>query len=253
MHSDHVIADADQFRMALARAANGAREGYIVTLGIQPTSPHTGYGYIKRGDQLAIQPSTTLPIHSVEGFLEKPDLHTAESFLAEGSYFWNGGIFVSRVDRMLAEFERQLPEAFALLNEIERGLERGYSMGRPTMDSAWESMPSISIDHGIMEGAENVAVVPLQAGWNDIGSWDALEAILQRDQSENLVVKGNISTIDSRNNIIYSEERTVALIGVEDLVVVDTGDTLLIGHKQQMQNVKVLVEHLREQGRLELL
>ena len=110
-------------------------------------------------------------------------------------------------------------------------------------------MPNVSIDHGVMEGAENVAVVPLQAGWNDVGSWDALEAILPRDETGNLVVKGDLVTIESGENIVYSEKQMVALIGVNDLVVVDTGDTLLIGHKQQMQSVKELVERLREQGR----
>jgi mannose-1-phosphate guanylyltransferase len=253
MHSDHAIADSDQFRTTLARAADGAREGYIVTLGIHPTSPHTGFGYIKCGSQLSIGSSSSLPIHSVEGFVEKPDLETADRFLASGNYYWNGGFFISRVDRMMAEFERQLPQVYAQLAAIERGLDQGYRMGHPILDLAWDAMPNISIDHGIMEGAANVAVVPLHAGWNDIGSWDALEAILQRDDTGNLVVKGNISAVDSQRNIVYSEKQIVALVGVEDLVVVDTGDTLLVGHKQQMQSVKMLVERLRDQGRNEVL
>jgi len=259
LHSDHVILDKVAFCTALQRAQAGAEAGYIVTLGIEPTFPHTGFGYIKRGiavTDLATNenPSTDeLTIYTVEQFLEKPDRATAESFLEQGGYYWNGGIFVCRVDVMLAEFKRQLPELALGLEQIGAALSRDDETSATVLAEVWPSLPNISIDHGIMERAQSVATVPLLAGWNDVGSWDALEAILAQDETLNFVARGQVIPIESYGNIIYTDKELVALIGVENLVVVDTGDTLLIGHKQQMQKVKQVVEQLRAQGRSELL
>lgn len=250
MHSDHVIADEECFRSVLQRAAMAAADGFLVTLGIQPVSPHTGYGYIKRSQTLIPKNASHPPVYAVEQFFEKPDLQTAEAFLAQGEYYWNGGIFVCRVDRMLAELARQLPVAYARLQEI------GASLGTPhaaaTLHEAWEKIPSISIDHAVMEGAERVAVVPLDAGWNDVGSWDALETILAPDQDQNRVALADIFAIESHNNIIFADKK-VAIIGVDDLVIVERGNTLLVGHKTKMQKVKDVVERLRAEGRDELL
>jgi mannose-1-phosphate guanylyltransferase len=255
LHSDHAITDAAQFRTALRAAFSAAEQGYIVTLGIEPTFPHTGYGYIKRETQVLRDPKSGLPIFGVRQFLEKPNRSAAEAFLAEGGYYWNAGYFVSHVGRMIAEFQRQLPQVYSCLDTIGGCLDATTDPLElaKQMEQVWSAMPSISIDHGIMEGAQRVAVVPLQAGWSDIGSWDALETLLQQDETNNYVAKGQISTIDSRDNIVYSDKKMVALIGVENLVVVDTGDTLLIGHKNQMQRVKDIVDRLRAEGRSELL
>lgn len=255
LSSDHFIGDPAAFRAALAGAARAASAGHIVTLGIEPTFPNTGYGYIQRGAQLDIDPTLELPVFAVHQFLEKPNRSTAESFLADGGYYWNGGIFVSQVDRMLAEIQRQLPAANAILTQIQTLLDAGADPAAQSalLEQIWDQMPSISIDHGVMEGAASVAVVPLRAGWSDVGSWDALESILQQNGADNLVVKGDIITIDSRDNIVYADKQIVALLGVNDLVVVDSGDTLLIGHKRQMQRVKEIVERLRAQGRSDLL
>ena len=247
--ADHIIPDGAALRAALRRAANVAREGYLVTLGIQPTFPHTGYGYIKRS--ALIDDFDGLPAFRVERFLEKPNRSLAETFVAEGGYYWNGGIFISRVDRMLAEFEAQTPEMYAALERI------GAALGAPDADAVltaeWETLPSISIDYAIMERAQRVAVVPLNAGWNDVGSWDALETVLNKDDAGNSIAKGDVLLLDSHDNIVYSDKRIVALVNVNNLVVVETEDTLLIGDKGQMQRVKDVVEQLRAEGRTELL
>ncbi len=253
LHSDHVVIDSAAFRAALQRAESAAAAGYIVTLGIEPTFPHTGYGYIKRGLSIQGLPADPLEIYTVEQFLEKPNRVTAEAFLAEGGYYWNGGIFVCRVDVMLDEFARQLPELAAALSRIDAALAQGQEAATATLQEVWPTLPNISIDHGIMEHAQAVATVPLVAGWNDVGSWDALEAVLEPDETRNFVARGRLLSLASQGNIVYTDKQVVALIDVENLVVVDTGDTLLVGDKQQMQKVKEVVERLRELGLLELL
>jgi mannose-1-phosphate guanylyltransferase len=265
LHSDHVVLDPAAFRVALRRAKVAAEAGYIATLGIEPTFPHTGFGYIKRGAPLwsaansapsepaESEAESSLQIYEVQGFLEKPDRATAEKFLADGGYYWNGGIFVCRVDVMLGEFARQLPEVFAALTRIETALGESRDAAEVALAEVWPTVANISIDHGIMEHAKAVATVPLNAGWNDVGSWDALEAVLQKDETRNYVAKGGLLTLESHGNIVYTDKQVVALINVENLVVVDTGDTLLVGDKQHMQKVKEVVERLRALGLSELL
>ncbi|MCE7982684.1 MAG: mannose-1-phosphate guanylyltransferase [Caldilinea sp. CFX5] len=246
--ADHVITDPVGFQNALRDAFHAADAGHIVTLGITPTFPHTGYGYIKRGEKLPL--AGKQPLFTVERFLEKPNRATAEGFLISGGYYWNGGIFISRADTMLAEIQRQLPTVYSRLQQIRAAL--GQSAAAAVLAEAWAEMPNISIDYGVMEGAQQVAVTPLDAGWNDVGSWDALTSVIPLDDEENCIARGETLTIQSRGNIIYSE-RLVALIGVDDLAIIDTADALLIGHKAQMQKVKDVVETLRTQGRTELL
>lgn len=248
--ADHIIPQTTAFQDALRTATTAAEAGYLVTLGITPTFAHTGYGYIKRSDAVTIDAPHALPVYQVAQFLEKPDQATAEQFLASGDYFWNGGIFISRVDQMVAEIERQLPDVYQSLQTIMAAF--GEPNEAAQFMEAWDAMPNVSVDYGIMEGAERVAMVPLDAGWNDVGSWDALADVLPQDADRNCVARGETLAIESQGNIIYSE-RLVTLIGVSDLVVIDTGDALLIGDKSQMQKVKNVVEHLRNQGRTELL
>jgi mannose-1-phosphate guanylyltransferase len=253
LHSDHVIPQADRFRDALRHAHAAAEAGYIVTLGVPPTFAHTGYGYIQCGDMLTELPDSEAGVYRVARFLEKPDLPTAQSFLAQGGFFWNAGIFVTRVDVMLHEIERQIPALAAALAQIDTAQRRGDGSIDAVMAAVWPHIPNISIDHGILEGAQAVATVPLDAGWNDVGSWDALEAILPADADGNVVVRGDLLNVASHGNVIFADKQVVALIGVDNLVVVDTGDTLLIGQKQQMQKVKEVVERLRALGRSDLL
>jgi mannose-1-phosphate guanylyltransferase len=247
--ADHVILNADRFRTALRRAAEVAQKGFIVTLGIEPTFAHTGYGYIKRSELLST--SGDLPAYRVDRFLEKPKRAAAEQFMADGGYYWNGGIFVSRVDTMLNELARQAPALYAALERIDAVL--GTPEAQAVLEAVWPKMPSISIDYAVMEGAQKMAVVPLKAGWNDVGSWDALETVLEQDDLGNSIARGEVLLLDSRHNIVYSDKRLVALVNVNNLVVVDTGDTLLIGDKNNMQRVKEVVDKLRAQGRTELL
>lgn len=248
--ADHVIANGAAFREALGRADEAAGDGALVTLGIEPAFAHTGYGYIKRGPALS-DDGTSLPVYRVERFLEKPERATAEAFLREGGYYWNGGIFVFRVDVMQEEIRRQLPDLHSLLEPVAAAL--GTPHEAETLARQWEQITSVSIDVGVMEHAQQVAVVPLQAGWNDVGSWDALENVLERDESDNFIPRGNAVAQDSWGNIVFTDKAVVALIGVDDLVVVEDGDALLIGHKHQMQKVKNVVEMLRKRGRSDLV
>lgn len=249
--ADHVIQDDAAYQASLSQAAVAAEADHLVTIGIEPDAPHTGFGYIKRSDEITLSDaSNDLPAFRVDSFLEKPDLETAKAFLDEGGYYWNGGYFIFTAKHMLAEIERQMPEMYALLMEIKAGLEDGR--GDEVLAKAWPQMPNESIDYGIAEGAQRVAVVPLRAGWNDVGSWDALETVRALDENENCVARGDTAVVDSKHNVIYSD-KMVALIGVEDLVVVETEDALLIGKKDRMQDVKKIVEDLKTRDRSDLL
>lgn len=241
--ADHYMASAQAFQDALLQAEEVASDGWLVTLGITPDAPHTGYGYIQRGARL----EEYAKAYRVERFLEKPDLVTAEKLLASGDCYWNGGIFIFRVDVMLAEIERQSPELWRALMAINA------ADSQKEFEGAWAQMPSISIDYAIAEGAQQVAVVPLDAGWNDVGSWDALETVLARDESGNFTPEGEVLALDAAGNIVLTQKKIVALIGVDDLVIVEEEDALLIGDKREMQRVKEIVDALKAQGRDDLL
>jgi mannose-1-phosphate guanylyltransferase len=250
LSADHVIQDGERYRSVLQQAERAAQAGYLTVLGIEPDSPHTGYGYIKRmGDPLPV--GGDLRVYAVERFLEKPNQETAQLFLAEGGYYWNGGTFVSRVDRLLGEMERQMPDLFAGLTRIAEALETEDADA--VLEAVWPTLPNTSIDYGVMEHARQVAVVPLDAGWDDVGSWDALETLLPLDDEGNCRVQGDSVFVTSRGNIVSGGDRIIALVGVDDLVVVDTGDALLIGHKGQIQQVKQVVDELRNRNRADLL
>ncbi len=249
LSADHVIVNEPHYRMVLQQAERAAQAGYLTVLGIEPDHPHTGYGYIQRQPEALDMPGQ-IPVYGVAGFLEKPDLATAERFLAEGRYYWNGGTFVSRVDRLLAEIERQMPQMYATLGQISEALDGADAAA--VLADLWPTLPNLSIDYGIMEHAERVAVVPLDAGWSDVGSWDALESLIA-PSNENCLIGGDTIVIGSRGNIVSGGDRPIALVGVDDLVVVDTGDALLIGHKKKMQQVKQLVEELQKRQRDDLL
>ena len=195
---------------------------------------------------------SALPVY-MSPVSRKAQRQSCPGLLAEGGYYWNGGIFVS-VSRLLAEYQWQLPDIYAGLQQLEEQLDKHADPGAVynTVERVWQSFPTISIDHGIMERAVRGSR-PLDAGWNDVGSWDALTAVIEADESANYVVNGRVLTIDSSENIIYSDKQVIAMIGVQDLVVIDAGDCLLIGHKGQMQRVKEIVDLLRDQGRTDLL
>lgn len=239
--ADHRVADGERFRTALATAAAAAREGdRVLTLGVRPTRPETGYGYLELGGVL----DEATGLRRVARFTEKPDTATAERFLASGGYLWNAGIFVFRGARLLAELERLAPE-------IGNGLRR-LAAEPEAAEELYAALPSLSIDHAVMEKLEDLATVPLDCGWSDLGSWDALAAALAADAAGN-VTRGDVLAVDSSGSLLWAEEGQIAALGLRDLVVVRTGDTVLVAPRERSQEVRRIVDALREQGRDELL
>lgn len=241
--ADHVIKDVAAFQRALADAVAAARDGLLVTFGIRPTRPDTGFGYIKAG------PADGSPVLAVERFTEKPDSATAARFLAEGGYYWNSGMFVWRASSILREIERHLPEVHALLEEMRAAWRGGEDFGR-VVKREFVRMPSVSIDYGVLEKSARVGLVPCEIGWSDVGSWDAVHDISAKDEGGN-ALQGNVLALGCRNSLIRSDKRLVAAVGVEDLCVVETPDAILISKRGESQRVREIVDALKVQGRPE--
>jgi mannose-1-phosphate guanylyltransferase len=235
--ADHHIRDAERFRAALAQAIELAAAGdLLVTIGVEPNAPETGYGYIERGAE--ISPGR----HRVRRFTEKPDRERAEKFVRSGRYLWNSGIFVWRVGAIRAALLRELPETAARVREAVA------AWGDPDrFAAAYERMPEQSIDYGVLEKADNVAVVTAEFGWDDIGSWTALLRLGPVDDSGN-VLRGRVLALSSRGNLVASDKRLVALVGVEDLVVIDTDDAVLVCSAKRAQDVKQIIDELHRRG-----
>ncbi|MBF0522059.1 MAG: mannose-1-phosphate guanylyltransferase [Candidatus Omnitrophica bacterium] len=224
--SDHFIAQPKEFLKVLDAAASQAALGYLVTLGIIPTRPETGYGYIKgaRGKGKGAR--------RVERFIEKPDAAKAKQYVQDGNYYWNAGIFIFKAEAILAAFKKYLPRI-------------------KNVEDDWEKLPSISIDYGILEKADNVVIIPAEnIGWSDVGSWESLMDILPKDKDGN-VFKAKGVFLDCHNTFISGERKVVSAVGLKDLIVIDTHDALLICPKEQSQNVKQLVAHLSKQKAFE--
>ena len=248
--ADHVIGGVDEFQAAIRFAANFAfQNDAIVTLGITPYEPATGYGYIQAGDTVAATDSHRL--HKVLTFAEKPDLETANRFLDSGNFFWNSGMFIWKAATVLQEIQRHLPEMHALLMEIGEAI--GAPDYRERLADAYGRIQNISIDYGIMQQADSVYVIPADMGWNDVGSWETVHDISAKDRHGHAGECPEIVSIGSRNSYVYAPDKLVALVGVEDLIVVDTGDALLVCRKSAAQDVKHVVDHLKKQGREDLL
>jgi mannose-1-phosphate guanylyltransferase len=244
LNSDHVILDAEGFRRALDAAADMARQGHLVTLGIQPDSPHTGYGYIQQGEQ--IETVNGLPIFRVSRFKEKPNLETAEMFLQSQDHLWNSGIFIWRTSVLLDAIQRQMPDLHSQLQMIEQAI--GTSAEGRVLEEVWEQVQNTSIDIGIMEKADDVVVIPLQVGWNDVGSWAQLPDILPADDDDNVIIGADHVGIDTTNCLVHAgSDRLIATIGLQDMVVVDTEDVLLICPKSRAQDVKRVIDELVKQ------
>jgi len=248
LHSDHFIADEEGFRQSLLAAEEVAKQGYLVTLGIQPDKPETGYGYVQRGEQLGVY--NEHKVYEAARFLEKPDLATAEKFVASGEYYWNSGIFIWQISTLLEAFGRHLPEFATHLKELEQALADGQPIG-----SIWEQIQPVSIDVGIMERAEKVAVVPVDFGWNDGGSWAAIHEINagEADENDNVVLNAEHIPVDSRGVLIQGNDRLVATVGLEDVIIVDSGDALLVCARDRAQDVKQVVTWLEENNRTDML
>jgi mannose-1-phosphate guanylyltransferase len=239
--ADAFIGDTEAFLEACKLGYQAARTGRIATIGIRPTRPETGYGYIH------YEPGDT-PVRPVEAFVEKPDRETAEAYLADGNYLWNAGIFFLTPAKLESELNRQRPElalAYAVMGDA---LEFGDIEGA---ERAFESLEAISFDYAVMEHARNVAVIPASFEWNDVGQWGALADVMETDDDGN-IVQGGACVIDSRDSIVVQREgseRFLAVVGVEGLIVVETADATLILPKEQAQRVKEIVAWLKERGR----
>jgi mannose-1-phosphate guanylyltransferase len=246
--ADHHIGDAPHFRRALMAAAEMARAGQLITMGITPTFASTGYGYIRRGEKLDTVDG--FDIYRALRFTEKPDTTLAQAFLESGLYSWNSGMFVWQTKAIRAELERQMPELHAQLGQIEQAL--GTADEGTVLERVWADVSKQTIDYGVMEHAPEVAVIPVQIGWNDIGSWQTLMELLETDQDGNLLTGEHIA-LDTQNTLIYSPTKLVATIGLEDMIVVDTPDALLICPRDRCQDVRRIVDILRQSGQEDLL
>lgn len=251
LHADHFIADEEAYRAAMKSAATLAREGWLVNLGVTPLRTEIGYGYVELGDKVGTFERQSG--YQVVRFREKPDAKTAQEYVESGRYLWNSGIFCWRVDRIQTEFTQLLPHVQTTLNKI------GTVIGKPdfqeTLWNEWEKLRGeTTIDHGIMEHASQVATVPMDVGWNDVGAWDSLAALLPRDTSGNSITgSGDTIVLDTENTFVHSEEKLVAVVGVRDLIVVDMNDALLVMHQECAQDVKKIVNELKARGRTDLL
>jgi mannose-1-phosphate guanylyltransferase len=246
--ADHFIADVARFRQALAAAEQVAADGHLVTLGIKPSSPSAGYGYIQQGESLGTVEG--FPVFRTARFIEKPSPETTLRMVESGEYSWNSGMFVWRVERIMAELERQMPELYVQLAEIEATLgTSGYSA---TLNRVWPQVARQTIDYGVMEGAADVAVIPVDIGWSDVGSWTSLAELLPADAEGNVVVGPHVG-LETRNTLVFGNKRLIATIGLDGLVIVDTEDALLVCSKEHEQEVREIVRMLEREGRQEYL
>ena len=241
--SDHVIADAEAFRLAVQAAAPAAQAGRLLTFGIVPTAPETGYGYIRAGSAL---PDGT---RAVAQFVEKPAAATAADYVSSGEYFWNSGMFLFRATAFLAELERQQPVMFAACQAALHGASRDADFVRLDK-TAFTACPADSIDYAVMEHTNLAAVLPIDVGWNDVGSWSALWEVVEHDANGN-AHHGDVLAEDCRDTMAWTDGRLVALLGLQDVVVVDTADAVLVAHKDRVQDVKAIVSKLKAAGRRE--
>lgn len=242
--SDHYIQNQSAFTSTLKEAIAVAEDGSLVTLGITPTYPCTGYGYIR------FDKSETNAAKKVVEFKEKPDLVTAEKYVASGEFAWNSGMFVWKASVILEQFQKFLPEVYERLIKI--GNAMGSESEKDVINEIYPTIPSISIDYGIMEKSDIVKVISADMGWSDVGSWDNLGVLYDTDANGNIMA-GNHLAIDTNNCISYSKKRLITTIGVENLIIVETDDAILVCDKERAQDVKLIVDKLKEDGRNELL
>lgn len=239
--SDHVIQQKDRFVSIMkAACAVAVDSDVVVTIGITPSSPETGYGYIQAGPLLAAAGGAR--IYKAIRFLEKPDRINAGKYLAEGNYYWNSGMFVWRPSVLLSSVQEHLPDVAIQLPEMRRAvMDNNYEL----LNTCYHDMPNISIDYGVMEKAKNVLVIPGDFGWDDVGSWTALERISPGDADGNVCVQGECLNIDSKDCIIEAHSKLIATVGVKNLVIVESEDAILICPKERAQDVKLVVNQLR--------
>jgi mannose-1-phosphate guanylyltransferase/mannose-6-phosphate isomerase len=245
MPADHVIADLDAFRAAVAEASRAGDAGRLVTFGIEPTAPRTGYGYIQRGAPLAGLPGC----HTVARFVEKPDAATAEAWVASGDYLWNSGIFLFPAARYLAELERREPAMVEACRRAVETAQRDLSFLR-LGGEAFAASPANSIDYAVMEHVTDAVVVPVRMGWSDVGSWAALWQISDKDDAGN-ATQGLVIAVDVADSLLRSDGPAIAAVGLRDVVLVATKDAVLAVSRDRAEDVREVVEQLRARGRAE--
>lgn len=243
--ADHHIANVEEFEKIMNQAIDVANEtDKLVTIGIKPTFPSTGYGYI------AHRANEKSSVFDVQRFVEKPNLERAKEYVEAGNYLWNSGMFIWKISVILANFERFLPRMYESMQSYMEAI--GTDQEEEALENAYREVDSISIDYGIMERANDVLVIPGDFGWNDVGSWDALAAIYPPDDNQN-VVNSDFIGLETSGTIVYSEERLIATIGLQNMIVVDSGDAIMVCPKDRAQEVKNVVEALKDQKRDDLL
>lgn len=243
--ADHVIADTKAFHDAVRDAIPPAEKGRLVTFGILPTRPETGYGYIRRGEERGRN------IYDVVSFSEKPDEETALKYIESGSCYWNSGMFLFRARTYLDEVEKLAPDVYDACSRAMENTTTDLDFLRID-GKAFEESPAVSVDYSVMEKTDLASVVPLDAGWSDIGSWNAIWEIGEKDERDNSVT-GDIKALSTENSLIMSENRLVVAVGVKDLVIVETKDAVLVAHKDSVQKIKDIVEDIKNNGRHEHL
>lgn len=241
--ADHDIADLPAFQQALSAGFEVAGRGFLVTLGIRPRSAVTGFGYIHQGHRICA--AHGLEVYRVDRYVEKPAREVAEQMVASGDYSWNSGMFLWRVEQVLDEFLRQMPELHTQLMHIRDAQVQG-NYGK-VLNAVWPTLTKQTIDYGIMEHASAVAVIPIEIGWTDVGSWGAVRGLLPADSNGNTLI-GDTIAIDTRNSFVYGHKRLITTVGIRDLMIIDTQDALLVCAADREQEVKEIVERLKKTG-----
>jgi mannose-1-phosphate guanylyltransferase len=240
--ADHYVSDTGLFQRTVLAAAEVADRGYLVTIGITPTYPETGYGYIRVGEKL--EPAQGLDVYTAAQFKEKPDLETARSYVDSGEYLWNASMFVWKASTLLEEMQRLLPDLYQTLMILADAWDRPDR--DDLLQNYWPQLQDVTIDHGIMEHTERVAVVPASFGWTDLGDWHSLAELMTAVDGQNVVVSGHHLEIDTHSTLVFGKDRIVATLGVDNLVIVDTDDVLLVCSRSRAQDVRKIVQQLKD-------
>jgi len=248
--ADHVINKKSAFLHILSEAEKFLEKqgDALITLGIPPSMPHTGYGYINSGE--IINTSEEVSFYNVSGFTEKPDMETAKGFLEEGSYYWNSGTFIWKVSTILTMIETYIPELYNSLIKFEKSI--GTDKEKDALEDLYHNVPSVSVDVGIMEKSNKTVMISADIGWGDVGSWSAMDALYPKDKSGNICVGEHIA-LNSEGCMVFSPKKPVAFVGLKDVVVVETDDALLVCNKNCTEDVKIVTEILKEKGMDKLL
>ncbi|RVT46911.1 mannose-1-phosphate guanylyltransferase/mannose-6-phosphate isomerase [Rheinheimera sediminis] len=240
--ADHIISDSQEFRQVVTQASEFAAADNLVTFGIVATGPETGYGYIKRGGEKS-------GAYSVQQFVEKPDLETAKSYVSSGEYYWNSGMFIFKASVYLAELKQHRPDIYAACEQAMAEVDPDLDFIRVNKE-AFLACPDDSVDYAVMEKTTKAVVVPLNAGWSDVGSWSSLWDVTAKDENNN-VHKGDVLSVASKHNYVFAETGLVATVGLENIIVVQTKDAVLVAAKDKVQDVKSIVQQLKGAGRTE--